>query len=348
MKRKLRVIDGSADLLGTPVGEGRRRPSAVEAAYQHFRLDRQGSLVARSTLDHYDWTLLPFLEWLASSHPAVRAFEDLDVQVVREWRVVCSERLTRHGKPYEAASLHDFHRSLKTFLSWAEGEGYAVDPRTLRLKGIRVPLKEPTVFHVNQLRKILAACQHPREDIAVRILAGSGVRCAELTGLALVGPDGLPDLMLDSMDRGRVELRVRWDGGAKGRKSRRVPISSRLEAAMKRYEARHREPSHCDAFLVNEHGRPFTRSGVQQAMERLSSRVGFHVHAHAFRHTFATVATQLGWNFERLRAAMGHADYQVLQRYVRLATERDLGRERDWEDFILTPSAMAPGVGRQR
>jgi hypothetical protein len=234
MKRKLRVIDGSADLLDHPAGEGRRRPSAVEAAYQHFRLDRQGSLVARSTLDHYDWTMLPFLEWLAVSHPAVRAFEDLDVQVVREWRVVCSERLTRHGKPYEAASLHDFHRSLKTFLTWAEAEGYAVDPRTLRLKGIRVPLKEPTVFHVNQLRKILAACQHPREDIAVRILAGSGVRCTELTGLALVGPDGLPDLMLDSMDRGRVELRVRWDGGAKGRK---VEAGAHLAASRGGHEA---------------------------------------------------------------------------------------------------------------
>jgi hypothetical protein len=59
---------------------------------------------------------------------------------------------------------------------------------------------------------------------------------------------------------------------------------------------------------------------VDAMMDRLQRRVGFRVHAHAFRHTFATVATQLGWNFERLRAAMGHADYNVLQRYVRLAT----------------------------
>ena len=30
--------------------------------------------------------------------------------------------------------------------------------------------------------------------------------------------------------------------------------------------------------------------------------------------------TKLGWNFEHLRAAMGHAEYKELQRYVRLAT----------------------------
>lgn len=70
-------------------------------------------------------------------------------------------------------------------------------------------------------------------------------------------------------------------------------------------------------------------------MDRLQVRAGFRVHAHAFRHTFATVATKLGWNFEHLRAAMGHADYTVLQRYVRLATERDLGALRDWADLIV-------------
>jgi hypothetical protein len=45
----------------------------------------------------------------------------------------------------------------------------------------------------------------PQEELAVRILLGSGIRKSELCGLALVGPDGMSDLMLDSMVRGRVE-----------------------------------------------------------------------------------------------------------------------------------------------
>ena len=47
------------------------------------------------------------------------------------------------------------------------------------------------------------------------------------------------------------------------------------------------------------------------------------------------MATKLGWNFEHLRAAMGHADYTVLQRYVKLATERDLGSLREWSELIV-------------
>jgi integrase len=75
-------------------------------------------------------------------------------------------------------------------------------------------------------------------------------------------------------------------------------------------------------------------------MHRLQLRSGFHVHAHAFRHTFATVAAKLGWNFEHLRAAMGHSDYGMLQRYVRLATERDLGPRAEWLELIASNPAM--------
>jgi hypothetical protein len=48
------------------------------------------------------------------------------------------------------------------------------------------------------------------------------------------------------------------------------------------------------------------------------------------------VAAKLGWNFEHLRAAMGHSDYGMLQRYVRLATERDLGSRVDWLELIAS------------
>ena len=89
----------------------------------------------------------------------------------------------------------------------------------------------------------------------VRILVGSGLRREELCGLAVVGPDGLSDVMTDSLGTGRVELRVRWNAGAKGRKSRRVPITPKLAAAIKRYEARHRRDTDLPQLLVNGIGR---------------------------------------------------------------------------------------------
>jgi integrase len=75
-------------------------------------------------------------------------------------------------------------------------------------------------------------------------------------------------------------------------------------------------------------------------MDRLERQVRFHVHAHGFRHTFATVATKFGWNFEHVQAAMDHTDYSMLQRYVRLASERDVGRLKDWSEFVVADPAL--------
>ncbi|TMC07674.1 MAG: site-specific integrase [Chloroflexi bacterium] len=277
-------------------------------AYEHYRLGRQGDLVSEKTLETYVTHVEPFLTW---------AGDECGFTVL------------------------DSHKALLTFFRWARTEGYEFDGRILELKRPRVPKPEADVYHMSQLRAILTACNRrvPQEELMVRILVGSGVRASELCGLALVGPDGLSDVMTDSMARGRVELRVRWDGGAKGKKSRRVPITPKLAAAIKAYQGRHRREVEHGALLINQHGRPYQRYGVDAIMDRLQRRVGFRVHAHAFRHTFATIVTKLGWNFEHLRAAMGHAEYKELQRYVRLATERDLGSRRDWLDFIAANPA---------
>ena len=92
------------------------------------------------------------------------------------------------------------------------------------------------------------------------------------------------------------------------------------------------------ALFIGRYGKPLQSEGVRTLLNRVkkdSGIEGVRVSAHTFRHTFATVATQLGWNFERLRAAMGHADYNILQRYVRLATERDLGSLREWTELVV-------------
>jgi site-specific recombinase XerD len=317
-----------------------RRQSPIESGYQHFRLERQGALLADKTLLYYDEMVRPFLHWLDGED--VRRFDDLNVGLVRTYRAQLAARPSQYGRPLQPKTILESHRAILCFLRWARREGYPIDERILDLVAPRVPLKEPTVYHIAQLRQVLAACNPavPTEELVVRLLVGSGMRRAEVCGLAVVGPDGLPDLMTDSLSRGRVELRVRWDAGAKGRRARRVPITPKLAAAVKRYEARQRRETEAPNLLINEHGEPYEGGGIKAMMDRLQQRTGFHVHAHAFRHTFATVATKLGWNFEHLRAAMGHSEYGMLQRYVRLATERDLGRREDWLEFVVANPAL--------
>ncbi len=114
MRQKVKVLQGYA-------GAGQR--SSVEAAYDHFRLDRQGNLVSRSTLERYDWMAEHFFGWLRAERPGLMDFDELDVALVRQFRVAVAERRTPLGKPWQPATLQDMHRMLKTFLSWAMNEG---------------------------------------------------------------------------------------------------------------------------------------------------------------------------------------------------------------------------------
>jgi site-specific recombinase XerD len=272
VKHAVRVVEGGGYVL--PV---RRQPPLV-VGYENFRLDRQGQLLSPKTLIYYDETVLPFLRWLEAE--GVRRFDEVDVSRVRSYRAHLATKLGKWSRPLAPKTILESHRAVLCFLRWARREGYAVDPRILELQAPRVPDKEPTVYHIAQVRKILAACN-----------------------------------------------------------STRVPITPKLAAAIKRYEARHRRDTDLPQLLINVAGRPYRGPGIKSMMDRLANRTGFRVHAHAFQHTFATVAAKMGWNFEHLRAAMGHSDYGMLQRYVRLATDRDLGSRADWLELIASNPA---------
>jgi len=101
-----------------------------------------------------------------------------------------------------------------------------------------------------------------------------------------------------------------------------VPISAKLAGFIKRYIATSR-PSEVpyQEILISRLGRPFTTEGVKSLMERLKRRAGFRVHGHALRHTYATASVQLDVNLEKLRADMGHEEYEQQMRWMALGAQ---------------------------
>ena len=132
-------------LPGGVSGATRRQPP-IAAAYEHFRLDRQGMLVSARTLEYYDGMVLPFLRWLDAE--GVPRFDRLDVARVRLYRAQLAVRPGRRGSPLQPKTILESHRAILCFLRWARREGYHVDDRILELKAPRVPDKEPTVYHI--------------------------------------------------------------------------------------------------------------------------------------------------------------------------------------------------------
>jgi len=155
-----RAATGRPTVASRPAG--RRRQPAIRAGYEHFRLERQGLLVSRKTMEHYDGMVLPFLTWLESE--GVQRFEHLDVDHARMYRARLATTPGRHGRPLQPDTLHASHRAIGTFLRWATKEGYGVDGRILDLAAARVPEKEPTVYHIAQVREGAGGVQRRGAD----------------------------------------------------------------------------------------------------------------------------------------------------------------------------------------
>jgi integrase/recombinase XerD len=180
----------------------------------------------------------------------------------------------------------------------------------------KVPETELETYNLTQQEAMLAAAAPGWPSLAVQILLGTGMRVGELAALTV------EDYESDG-DVGFLKVRK-----GKGAKFRRVPISARLRREVDRYVNRHRVQAETNRLLVRADGQPVRMVTVGYLLKRIKLRVGFKVHAHKFRHTFATEYLRNGGDIERLRRILGHSSYVMVMRYLHL-DKGDLGKDFD-------------------
>jgi integrase len=216
------------------------------------------------------------------------------------------------------AYVRGWYRAVQAFLNWCRQEGVEISPSMVSERGRTwFAPKKPTlpethieIYDEEALDRIFDAAGSARNRVFLQLLAGTGLRLDEALSLTL---DDIED------DRIRVKR-------GKGRKVRFVPISPRLAKSVERWVERDRPEGRSDRLFVGEDGRPLSRPAVFSIMARIKRRTGLRVHAHGFRHTFATTYLRKGGELERLRRILGHTSYTVVSRYVHLAGA-DLGRD---------------------
>jgi len=213
-------------------------------------------------------------------------------------------------------TIHGFFEVLRAFASWADREGYSVDPALLRTRAPKVAQKEVETYSTEQIERIFTAASPGWPTTAVKVLLGTGMRLSELCGLIV---DDFED------DGVSAFLKVRHEKGAK---FRRVPVSNRLRREVVRYLNRWRPASPHSNLLLRADGEPVSVVAVAELFRRIRAKVRFGVRAHRFRHTFATEYLRQGGEIERLRRILGHTTYVMVMRYVHL-DKGDLGRDFD-------------------
>lgn len=149
-----------------------------------------------------------------------------------------------------------------------------------------------------------------RDYVLLRTLWDTGMREGELVNLTL-----------DDLDLARQTLRITH---AKFGKWRDIGFGRETHKYLTRYLSLCRpEPvlaGDRHLFLAFD-GYPLREATVQKICQRLSKRIGVHIHAHRFRHTFAVNMLRAGTDLRTLQRLMGHSDIRILARYLNLASD---------------------------
>jgi integrase len=206
--------------------------------------------------------------------------------------------------------------TLRAFVAWAKGQGYDVDPGIGTVRPPKVPQKEMPTYTPAQVEALFAALPTGWQRVAMQVLLGTGMRVGELCALRLEDFEDDEDTAFLKIQQG------------KGGKFRRVPVSQKLRRELVRYINQGRPDSASENLIVLRDGRPVAQTSTNNVFGRLGKRLGFSVHAHKFRHTFATEYLRNGGEIERLRRILGHTTYFMVMRYVHL-DKGDLGRDFD-------------------
>ena len=106
---------------------------------------------------------------------------------------------------------------------------------------------------------------------------------------------------------------------SKFNKSRIVPLPSWLHDYIIAYiniERRQNGP-----VLLSMDGKRISADAIRKIFYNIKKELGIKAHPHLLRHTFATSYIAGGGNMEFLRVILGHASYNITQRYLHIAAQ---------------------------
>jgi integrase/recombinase XerD len=251
-----------------------------------------------NTLKAYAWTLKRFAE--------IAEEESFPQDVARITPAHIYVYLGRfaHLSP---ESRHRYHREVSCFFNSLQTMGYLEHSPFAHIKKVRLPQKIVQPFSPDEVLRLLACCDPgtpagARDRAMVLILLDTGIRVGELVKVEL------SDLDLEAQ-----RLRILY---GKGNKQRVVAFGEDCRKALFHYLESYRRYRPGRLFVSMKGKSPLQPNAVKQVLRRLGRQAAVSkVHAHRFRHTFATWAIEQDARELDVQYLLGHSTPDMVRRY---------------------------------
>jgi len=282
-----------------------------------FLIDRRTTGLSKKTIAFYREGLTSFFKFCAGL--AVEEIENITPNVIRQYLLFLEN--TNHNP----GGIHAKYRTLRVFLNWYEVEiddpEYRNPIRKIRVRLSKIQPLDPA--DIGAVREMLKSCEERsndpqwkkrrdfmnlRDKVIILMLLDTGLRASELLSL-----------MTDNVNTitGVVQV-VQGKGG----KSRVVYISRKTRQVLRKYLKAVDIQNH---IFIGICGYPITRNGLHQILARRAEWAGVEKQPpHSFRRLFALTMLRNGVDIYSLQLLMGHADLQVLKRYLKLTQQDSL------------------------
>lgn len=283
---------------------------------ESWELSLRADGYAENTWRAYLGALANFAGWLHSRSPETDP-TGVTRDHVRGW--LAELRATR-----SPGTARSWFAGVRHFFRWLVAEGESDHDPT---QGIRTPPSGEPITEVlsdNDIRSLLATCSGndfvARRDKAILFLfADGGVRLSEVASLAV-----------DDVDiRDRIVFVVGKGTNRSGPRHRAIPLGIKAAQALDRYlrERRKHPYADSDALWLGARGRPtMSRDAIVAMLKRRGAAAGVRLHAHAFRHTWASAFRAAGGSEGDLMVLGGWRSRAMLDRYGK-ATAADRARD---------------------
>lgn len=268
-----------------------------------FLVDRKAQNLAAGTVIFYRKKLLLLSEFCQTQ--AITQVCQLTPDVLRRWL------MWLESQGHNPGGIHACYRTFKAFIRWYwEETDQPGKPPTAKVKAPKVaiePLQPAELADVERLIKACGADVLGLRDKAVFLaLLDTGARASEFLSIDLEDID---------LANGAVLIRQ-----GKGRKPRTVFLSQMTRRAVRSY-LKNRQDDNA-ALWLTEAGERLRYGGLRTMLERRARQAGIQPPTlHAFRRSFAINMLRAGVDVFSLQELLGHADLQVLRRYLKQNTD---------------------------
>lgn len=209
----------------------------------------------------------------------------------------------RHSQGVAPATINLELLCLSALYTCALQWGKATRSPLTQVRRYRVDARPLRVLHPDEEHALLAVCPPPLRLLALAALH-TGLRKGELLTLTWRQVDLRHRLVT-------VEAET-----AKGHRTRAVPLSQTLTAALQPHQG-----AHDAAVFLNTKGRPYRH--IERVFQMAVIRAGIpYLRFHDLRHTFASRLVQAGVHLRTVQDLLGHRSIVHTQRYAHLSPEQ--------------------------